>query len=1089
MRCSNCGTESPEGMKFCGECGSPLRRPTSDAELRQLTVLFCDLVGSTALAERLDPEDLRDVTGAYHVVCVEAIRGHGGHIAQYLGDGILVYFGYPAAHEDDAKRAVRAALGILDGLSRVNPQLEAQRGITLHARIGIHTGPVVVGEVGAGERRERLALGKTPNVAARIQNVAEPDTVAVSDATYRIVSGFFDWSDLGSHELKGLAEVVTLHRALRESGAESRMDVGRRAGLTPLTGRSTELRLLEDRWASVQTEGGHVVLLRGEAGIGKSRIVAALSDRVEAQSGNVVECFCSPSYQNSSLYPIIASTERALGITPASSREHKLSALEALLERHGLLSAERLALMAQLLGVPSRAERGPLDIPAPLQRERTLETLVALLLAVARDEPTLWVVEDLHWADPSTLELVTRVIASGHDTPLLSILTFRPDFREPWPANGHVSSVSLNRLDGAETLSMVARVAGNKPLPDEVMRQLVERTEGVPLFVEEVTKAVLELGVLKERDDRYELAGPLPTDLIPATVQGSLIARLDRLGSAKPVAEMAATIGREFRFDVLRAVAALDEPALRDAIGRLVSAELVYQIAAPPNETYLFKHALIQDAAYQTVLKKSRRELHRRIAEAFVRDFPELTSNRPELVAAHFSNAGAAELAIPLWLRAGQLAAGRAAFHEAIAHLQRGLSLLRALPETTSRLEQELEFNIAITPALQMTRGWASPEVDRIFQRSNEVMERIGDTPHRLTVLSGAFAFHVLTGRVSQALSLATQVLELAKAVGDPGLLFIANGNCCVANLYHGAMRAAAEYAEAAYPLYSEERERWITSVAGMAGRVYLSCYYSEALWMLGLPDQAVRASERSVALGVEVGHAPSLAFAVGYQMEFYQLFRDPVRVLAIAEETIRLGREHGSAFWDPMATAYKGWALSQQGRHDDGIACMRDGITRYRSAGNGLTQVHLLALLAEGLGSCGRWDEALEVLDEAAAAATTNGEHYYEPEVYRLRGEYVAARARAQDASSGGGQASDDTRARLARAEDSVRRAIELAREQGARSLELRAAVSLVRLQQRAGNAAEGRRLVADVYSQFTEGHDTIDLREAREILAAPTG
>jgi predicted ATPase len=594
---------------------------------------------------------------------------------------------------------------------------------------------------------------------------------------------------------------------------------------------------------------------------------------------------------------------------------------------------------------------------------------------------------------------------------------------------------------------------------------------------------VLELGVLVEREDRYELAGPLPPDLIPATVQGSLVSRLDRLGTAKPIAELAATIGREFRFDVLSAVSRLDEAALREGVARLVNAELVYQIAEPPNETYLFKHALIQDAAYQTVLKKSRRDLHRRIADALVERFPDIAASRPELVAEHFSSAGAMDQAVPLWLRAGQAAAGRAAFHEAIVHLRRGIDQLHALPDAASRLDQELEFNIALTPALQMTRGWASVEVDEVFRRSRELVDQIGNTPHRLTVLASSFAFLVLTGRVSEALALAKQVLELATAIGDPGLIYIGHGNCCVAHLYHGDMRAAADAAEATTPLYTAERERWITSVAGMAGRVYMSCYYSEALWMLGFPEQAIRASERSIAVGQEVGHPPSLAFALGYQMEFYQLYRDAATVLRLAEETIRLGREHGSAFWDPMATAYKGWALAASGQHEEGIALMRDGIGRYRAAGNGLTQIHLLTLLAEALGSAEEWDETFHVLDEAAALATANGEHYYEPELHRLKGEFLVAESYHRHAL-GDTQATGDRVSHLARAEASIRHALEIARSQEARSLELRAAMSLVRLRESTGDATEARRQLADVYAWFTEGFETRDLREARALL-----
>lgn len=1062
MQCSKCDAENPEGMKFCGQCGAQLRQAAPDAELRPLSVLFCDLVGSTALAERLEPEELREITGAYHALCGEEIALHEGHVAQYLGDGILAYFGYPSAHEDDARRAVRTALGVLDRLAVYNTRLKEERGLHLDVRIGIHTGPVVVGDVGSGDRREQLALGRTPNVAARIQNLAEPGTVVVSSDTHRIVRGYFDCVELGSRALKGISEEVGLYRVLRESGADSRMDVARRAGLTPLTGRVAEVERLGAEWRGAQREGLRAVCLRGEAGIGKSRLVGTLREQVEREGATVLECVCSPYYQNSPLFPIIAMVERSLGFTRETSDTDKWGALEARLAARGVLTGESLALMAQLLAIPLGDDRAPLDLSPQRQRERTLETLSSWLFAITNSGPALWIVEDLHWADHTTLEFIRSVLASNSGVSILVLLTFRPEFEPSWPESARSTIVSLSRLATDDTSSMIARVANNKPLPAAVLRQIIERTEGVPLFVEEVTKAVLELGVLEELTDRYELNRPLPPDLIPSTVQGSLIARLDRLGTAKPVAQLASTIGREFRFDILCAVSPDDEPTLRASLDRILSAELIFQVGVAPDERYLFKHALIQDAAYQSVLKKSRREIHGRIAYALTNSARADAESHPEVVAEHFTRAGQNEPAVQHWLRAGQLAGARAANHEAIAHLKRGLELLDDLPEA-GRLELELELLVALAPAIMQTQGWASPELDRTYRRSNELVQLLGTTPHLLLVLSGTFGFHLVAGRITQSLALAEQVLQVAKQVGDPALLIVGHANCCVARCYQGDLRLAVEHAQTAHPLSTPEREQWIMRGWGQSLSVCVYCYEAEALWMLGFPEQALRASDRSVSLSRSMGNVPSMAFALSYRAWFYHLLRDVPRILESAEEGISLAREEGFAFWEPVVEVYRGWAVSAQGNSDEGLTILRDGLARYRSAGNGIKQGHMLCVLADALWSAGNHDEALQALAEGMSLATMNGEGFYEPELYRLRGEFL-----------------DDTA--------SIHEALALARGQEARSLELRAAMSLCRVHRKRGDASTGRQLLAEVYATFTEGFDTADLRDARALLAELT-
>jgi class 3 adenylate cyclase/predicted ATPase len=1062
--CASCGAQNPEGKKFCGECGAPLRATAPVAELRQITVVFCDLVGSTALAEQLDPEDLRELTGAYHDVCSAVIDRHEGHIAQYLGDGLLVYFGYPRAHEDDPRRAVRAGLEILRGMETLNARLSRERGLELAVRIGIHTGPVVVGEVGAGERRENLAMGRTPNLAARLQSAAEPGTVIASGDTQAITRGFFEFESLGPRDLRGLAAEVPLFRVVGETDAATRVDVARRIGLTPLTGRAEELAILEARWSAAVGGVPQTVLVRGEAGIGKSRLTTSLRDSVAERSARVLECICSPYTENSSLYPVIAMLERALGFSKDNTAEEKRQQLEARLTLRGIMSQETSALMGLLLSIPPAAGAPPLDLTPQKQRERTLEVLQQWLFAVADAGPVLFIVEDLHWADPTTLEFVRNVVASAASEPLLTTLTFRPEFESPWTPSNGVTLLALERLPAEATSAMVARVAHGKSLPDEVVRQVIERTEGVPLFIEEVTKAVLDMGVLIERDDRYELAGPLSPDLIPATVQGSLIARLDRLGRARPLAQLAATIGREFRLDVLSAVATEDDRTLRDNIAQMIGAELVFEVSGPPDETYAFKHALIQEAAYQTVLKKSRRDLHGRIAHALSNTFPNVAESRPELVAEHLSRAEQYEDAARQWLRAGQQASARAAYHEAAAHIRRGIAAVEDLP-AESRRELELDLYVTFAPAISQTKGWAAPELDHIYARASELVQVIGNSPHLLTVLSLSFAFHFVAGRVSQSLEIAKQVLAVAEASGVPMLLQAGYANTCVAYLYHGELTTALARGEAALPLFNLEQETQVLHIWGQSSMSAIYCYLSEALWMLGYPDRAVESIRRGRTLARELQHLPSLNFAMSYEVEFYHLLRDARQIIASADESLRIAREEKLAFWEPVVMLFKGSALGSQGQLDEGVALMREGLARYHATGNGVSQSRMLAVLAESLWNAGYADEAFASLERGMELATRNGEHFYEPELYRLRGEFLLAKADG-----------------IAEARASMQRALEIAQGQCAKSLELRALMSIYRLDR----SSEARNALATVYGSFTEGFETADLRDARALLNA---
>ena len=605
---------------------SPAVEPRpAEAERRQLTVLFCDLVDSTVLASQLDPEDLREVVRAYQETCAKVIARFEGHIAQYLGDGLLVYFGYPLAHEDDAQRAVRAGLGMVEALGQLNIRLKQDRGVELAVRLGIHTGLVVVGEVGGGARQEQLALGETPNLAARLQGIAAPNTVVISAATVQLLGGFFAYQSLGTPALKGLAQPLEVYRVLYESTARSRLEAAGSTGLTPLVGREQEVGLLRERWAQVKDGMGQVILLSGEAGIGKSRLVQVLTEHVAAEpQAWLTPCQCSPYYQNTALYPMIELLERvALRFDREESPQQKLRKLEGFLVQYGLPLTEAVPLFAALLSLPLGTDYAPLTVSPEQQKQQTLHALLTVMLRIAAQQPMLFVMEDLHWVDPTTLEFLTLLVDQGPTARILALWTFRPDFSPPWTGRSHLTQVTLPRLPRQQATEMTDRVAHGKALPAEVVEQVVAKTDGVPLFVEELTKMVLESGLLQEREDRYELTGPLPPLAIPTTLHDSLMARLDRLATVKSLAQLGATLGREFSYALLQAVSPWDEETLQRGLHQLVEAELLYQRGLPPQATYLFKHALIQDAAYQSLLRSTRQQYHQRIAQVLEARFPE----------------------------------------------------------------------------------------------------------------------------------------------------------------------------------------------------------------------------------------------------------------------------------------------------------------------------------------------------------------------------------------------------------------------------------------------------------------------------------
>ena len=691
-----------------------------DAERRQLTVMFCDLQGSTALSQQLDPEELRDVIRGYQEVCAGAVGRFEGHIAKYLGDGLLVYFGYPQAHEDDPQRAVRAGLAILQDMGPLNARLKSDKDLELTVRIGIHTGLVVAGEMGGGDTLEELAIvGETPNIAARIEGAAEPDGIAISDVTASLVQGFFLCESMGPHDLKGISEPVELFRVLEESGAQTRFDVAVSTHLTPLVGREQEVGLLLDRWEQVEEGLGQVVLVSGEAGIGKSRLLQGLIDGLAGRPHVFQQHRCSPYHQNSALFPVIESYERWLGFQREDSQEERIQAIETALEERSLLTPEALSLWAGMLSVPLDESHPSLDLSPQRQRQKTMELMTQLKVATANEQPVLAVFEDLHWADPTTLEFLGLLVEQVATSKVMAILTFRPEFTPPWGSRSHVTQINLNRLPQRLATDLIALVTGGKELPEEVIDQIASKSDEVPLFVEELTQMVIESGLLREMDGRYELTGPLTDLAIPSTLQDSLTARLDRLGEVKEVVQLASVLGREFIYQLIQAVSQQDDAPLSDHLRQLVAGEFLYQQGVLPEASYIFKHALIQDAAYNSLLISRRQQYHQLVAQVYEESFPETVESQPELLAHHYTEAGLNQQAVPYWQQAGQIAVRRSANVEAVNHFTKGLELLEALPDTQERDSQEAELQTFLGQCLIQVRGFGSAEVRQAFSRAS----------------------------------------------------------------------------------------------------------------------------------------------------------------------------------------------------------------------------------------------------------------------------------------------------------------------------------------------------------------------------------
>jgi class 3 adenylate cyclase/tetratricopeptide (TPR) repeat protein len=1033
-------------------------------ERRHLTIMICDLVGSTALSARLDPEDMGSVVDAYHAACARIVLTYDGFLSDFRGDGILAYFGYPRAHEDDAERTVRAGLDIIAAVAR----LETRAAEPLAVRIGIATGLVVVGGLsGEGALRDHAVVGDTPNLAARLQALAEPGTIVVAASTRLRLGNLFRLRDLGHHEVKGIAKPVAAWAVEGVLVSESRFQAAHMAGLTDLVGREDEIHFLLERQRLAWKGEGQIVLISGEPGIGKSRLVAALAERIAGELHVRLSFQCSPYHTNSPLHPFIAQLERAAGLKADDTSERRLDKLEALLASGPAPVHDVLPLFAALLSIPFGERYPPLALGPMQQRRQTLAALLDQFEGLARQQPILLLLEDVHWADATSVELLDLAIERVRALPVLALFTFRSEFEPPWVGLRNVGNLALGRLENDDVERVVARVTGGRVLPAEVMRQIVTKTDGNPLFIEELTKTVLEAGILVEDAEGYRLDRPLAPLAIPATLQDSLMARLDRLGPVKEVAQIGAAIGREFSYSLVGALVGRDETALKHAFAELEQAELVFRRGEPPEAMYSFKHALVQDVAYDSLLKSRRQKLHGEIARMLEERFADSVASEPEIVARHFTEAGLVDPAINYWLKAGNLALSRSANAEAVKHLRQGIELTQSQAPSPKRVRNELDFYLALGPAMVATEGDATPETLRVFSHARGLLGDGGTLTEQMTVLWGAYLAHSMRAEHNAALEVAQQCLALAAQHAHPGMSALANRFMGQTLNFMGAFADARLHLERTLALCAANQEA-ISAYRnfGTDDQVMALSSLASTLLLLGYPEHAAASAGQALSRARAMGLAFTTATALSHVAFLGTLGFDPKRAAAHACEAIAHAVEHGLAGPEHRARFVQGALLAKNGNLQHGVELMHNALAAAEKQRGLERRTLYLGHIASAHAGLGQPELGLNLLDEAIRTAETTNERFFEPELHRLRGSILL------------------TLGRRGEAEDGLQRALTIAQQQHARWWELRAVTSLANHLRDEGKCVDAYSLLEPVYSWFVEGLDTADLKIAKAVL-----
>jgi predicted ATPase/class 3 adenylate cyclase len=1036
-------------------------------ERRQITVMFCDMVGSTQLSRRLDPEDLREIIHSYQRCCAEIVERFGGYISQYLGDGILAYFGYPQARENDAERAVRAGLDIVASIGSHEDCVRKEKSVEVAIRIGIATGLVVVGDpFGSREVDDAKAFGETPNLAARLQAFAPPNTIAVSTTTHDLLEDRFEFVTLGSQSLPGIAEPCPIWRVVRPADAEERFEATHRRRMVPLVGRERELARIADHWQTALKDDGQVVLVSGEPGIGKSSLVCAFEAQLGGTPHHRMRFFCSPFFDNSPLHPIIEHLERVAGFTAEDGSSARRAKLTALLNESSLCSDDVLSLLLDLLGISSNDAPISADFTPQKRREMTLQALLRILMDPAKSIPTVIVFEDIQWIDPTTNELLHRIVDCLPGHPAMLIATFRPEFRPAWLDEPHVSLITLGRLGRGPTEELIASVAGRSKYSPDFVAKIVERTDGIPLFVEELTKALLHREKLTSATQGQFDAGVMRRP-IPATLHASLLARLDQLPLCKEIAQVGSVIGRKFSYSLISSVTNIPDLVIQDALSQLIETGIILCRGEPPVATYIFKHALVQDAAYQSLLQSQRRRLHHRIAKSIESGLEGMHPSR-EILAHHFTEAGEIDCAITNWLRAAETASAHSAYREAINNLQKGLSLLNTNRDAHGHKAQELELLIALGAALIALRGVGSSEVEAVYARAIKLCADLPESRLHFTVNWNwwRISMDLRTGRQR-----ADALLALAQRLDQTALIMQAH-HALWATLFNlGDQRACLEHIECGLKLYAETDHRACSSVHG--GHDARVCGKGEAalsLWLLGYPTRAAERIDSALMSARKLKQPSSLAHAIDIAITLSRYRRDVEAVAERSTELLEIAETKGFPDYIAKAKLFGAWAKSVMGEPGTAFDDMISAMTTLRCIGTREDFPIYLEMVAEVCDGLGRKKEALDHLNEALALSDTYSIGYWTAELHRKKGLVLLG--------SRGAPGEE--------AEPCLLAALETAGAQNARMLELRAAQSLAQLYRQRKQVAEARSVLLPVLEWFCEGSDELDLQEARTLALA---
>jgi predicted ATPase/class 3 adenylate cyclase len=1104
LRCPKCNTENPPENSFCDKCGHNLSYPLEptpidlsfdeklekiqrylprgltekilsqrdkiEGERKQVTVMFCDMEGFTQFTGRFGPEETYGIMDQVYEILIHRVHDYEGTVNEMTGDGIMALFGSPIALEDASQRAIRSSLAIHREMARFNDKIRQEKeGVPpLKMRVGIHTGPVVVGTLGNDLRVEFKAVGDTVNLASRMEGLAEAGSTYVTEETFKLTEGFFRFEALGGREVRGKEEPVNTYRVIAPSTSRTRFDVSAERGLIPFVGREKELELLLDGFERAKRGQGQAFSITAEAGVGKSRLLYEFRKAVTNEDITFLEGRCLSYSRGIAYHPTIDILKANFDIR---ERDGDAQIREKVMRGLKILGAEEAWTLPYLLELFSVKESGIDKIPMSpeAKKDRIMEAVKRITIKGSEIRPVILAYEDLHWMDKSSEDVLKHVLESIPGARVLMIFTYRPEFVHTWGGKSYHNQVNLNRLSNRESLIMVAYLLGTEEIDRDFEELILEKTEGVPFFIEEFIKSLQDLKIMEKKDNKYYLAKNIKDLFIPSAIQDMIMARVDSLPEgAKGVLQSCSVAGREFSHDLIERVMGLSETELLSHLSVLKDSELLYERGIYPQSTYIFKHALIQDATYQSLLKSTRQKYHRKIAQVLEKNFAETMETQPELLAHHYTEAGLNEQAVGYWQQASKRAAQRSAHVEAINHLTKGVEVLMTLPENLERSRQELDMQITLGPVLMAVKGVASPDTERAYARARELCHQVGETPKLFPVLYGLWSFHVSRLESQATRELADQIFSLAQRSQDPGLLLEAHRVLGQTMYFFGEPAPAREHLEQGMALYDPQQHRTHAFVYGQDPGVLCRSIVAVTTWLLGYPDQALQSTLEALTLAQEINHPFSLVSALLLAAGVYHCRREAQAVQKRIEASIALSTELGFTQWLAYGRIYRGWALMAQGERAEGITQMRQGLDVYRALGGNVQRSYFLEMLAEAYGKVEQPKEGLTVLVEALAMVENTGQYLWEAELHRRKGELLLMQQ---------GQ-------KVGEAEECLRQALDIAHRQQAKSLELRAAMSLSRLWQQQGKQREAHQLLAEIYGWFTEGFDTADLKEAKILL-----